>query len=196
MELLLIRHARPEREENSDGRAADPRLAASGREQALALARWLAAEALDAIYASPLRRALETARPLLERRALALRVEEGLAEYDRGESRYIPLEELKRQDPAAWREFASRGPYAGRDLQPFRATVARAVEEIARAHPGGRVALVCHGGVINAWAAEVLGLEGTIFFEPAYTSVSRFLVARDGARGVKSLNETAHLRKI
>lgn len=191
---MLIRHARPEREQNPDGVPADPPLSALGREQAAALARWLAGESLGAVYASPLRRAHETAAPLLRDRALALRVEEGLAEYDRGESSYIPLEELKQLDPAAWRASASQGPYAGRDLSRFRETVARAVDAIARRHPGERVALVCHGGVINAWAAEVLGLAGTIFFEPAYTSVSRFLVARDGPRSVKSLNETAHLR--
>jgi probable phosphoglycerate mutase len=194
VELLLIRHGRPEREENLDGRPADPPLDASGLAQAAALARWLADEPLDAIYASPLRRARETAAPLLAARGLALRIDEGLSEFDRGESAYIPLEELKRMDPAAYRAFAERGPYASRDLSPFRATVAAAVQSAARAHPGGRVALVCHGGVINAYAAEVLGLEHTIFFEPAYTSVSRFLVARDGTRSVRSLNETAHLR--
>jgi probable phosphoglycerate mutase len=194
VELLLIRHARPEREENPDGRPADPPLDAVGRAQAQALARWLARETLDAIYASPLRRARETATPLVASRGFALRIDDGLAEFDRGEASYIPLEERRRRDPAAFREFASRGPYAGRDLGPFRATVAAAVEAAARAHPGGRIALVCHGGVINAFAAQILGLTDTIFFEPAYTSVSRFLISREGKRSLRSLNEIAHLR--
>ena len=49
---------------------------------------------------------------------------------------------------------------------------------------------------MNAWAAHVLGLEPTLFFQPAYTSVSRFLAAGSGERSVLSLNETAHLREV
>ncbi|HZA87486.1 MAG TPA: histidine phosphatase family protein, partial [Acidimicrobiales bacterium] len=62
MELLLVRHARPLRAESIDG-PADPGLSPLGRRQADALAAWLATEAIDAIYTSPLRRALETAAP-------------------------------------------------------------------------------------------------------------------------------------
>ena len=76
----------------------------------------------------------------------------------------------------------------------LRRQVAAALERIVGAHPGGRVAIVCHGGVVNAWAAHVLGLEPTLFFQPGYTSVSRFLAAGSGERSILSLNETAHLR--
>ncbi len=54
--------------------------------------------------------------------------------------------------------------------------------------------VVCHGGVINTYTADVLGLGAMLFFEPAYTSISRVLVSRDGARSLLSLNETGHLR--
>ena len=54
--------------------------------------------------------------------------------------------------------------------------------------------MVCHGGVINTWAAHVLGLETTLFFEPVYTSISRFLASASGERSLASLNEAAHLR--
>jgi probable phosphoglycerate mutase len=57
------------------------------------------------------------------------------------------------------------------------------------------VAVVCHGGVINAFAGEVLGIrEPFLFFDPGYTSISRFLAAKSGERSVLSLNETGHLR--
>ena len=62
------------------------------------------------------------------------------------------------------------------------------------ANPGGRVAIVCHGGVINAWAGHVLGIADPFFLDAAYTSISRFLAASTGERSVRSLNETAHLR--
>ena len=58
---------------------------------------------------------------------------------------------------------------------------------------GGRVAAVCHGGVINVYVAALLGLERHLWFEPGYTSISRVAAARTGERSVVTLNETAHL---
>lgn len=86
------------------------------------------------------------------------------------------------------------GLAAGVDLEAFRRAVVGALEAIVARHPGGRVAVICHGGVINAWAGHVLGIQAPLFFEPAYTSISRFLAAASGERSVGSLNETAHLR--
>jgi probable phosphoglycerate mutase len=194
MELLLIRHALPLRVENPDGTPADPPLSPEGRRQAERLAAWLADEHLDAIYASPLRRARETAEPLGRARGLPVRVEPGVAEFDPLAASYVPLEEIRAESRELWLELVSGGLTAGVDVALFRRTVAAAVERIVAAHAGGRVAVVCHGGVVNAWAAQVLGLEPTLFFQPAYTSVSRFLAAGSGERSVLSLNETAHLR--
>ncbi len=195
MELLLIRHALPRRVEKRDGTPADPPLSAEGVRQAERLAAWLAAERVDAVYASPLRRARETAGPIAAARGLAIRVEPGVAEFDPLATSYVPLEELKAESRELWQELVSGGLTAGIDVALFRRTVAAALERIVAAHAGERVAVVCHGGVVNAWAAHVLGLEPTLFFQPAYTSVSRFLAAGSGERSVLSLNETAHLRE-
>jgi broad specificity phosphatase PhoE len=72
--------------------------------------------------------------------------------------------------------------------------VVGALEEIVAAHPGQRVVVFCHGGVVNVWTAHVLGMAPRLFFEPRYTSVHRYMCARSGQRNVLSLNETAHLR--
>jgi probable phosphoglycerate mutase len=56
------------------------------------------------------------------------------------------------------------------------------------------VAVFCHGGVINMWTAHVLGMAPRVFFEADYTSINRFVCARQGQRSVVSLNERAHLR--
>lgn len=194
VELLLIRHGLPLRVERADGAPADPPLSPAGLAQAERLAAWLAPERIDAVYASPLRRARETAEPLARARGLALALEPGVVEFDPHAPSYVPLEELKAQDRAAWLALVRGGLTAGIDVVEFRATLVAALERIVAAHPGGRVAVVCHGGVINGWAAHVLGLESSLFFDPAYTSVSRFAAARSGERGLVSLNETAHLR--
>ena len=194
MQLFLIRHGLPVRRKTDDGSAADPPLSAEGRAQAEALGRWLARERIDALYASPLRRARETAQPLEAAHGLEARVEVGVTEFDAAADHYVPLEELKLQDYARWKGLVSSGFYLEGEAETFRATVVDALERIIAGHPGARVAVVCHGGVINAWTSHLLGLERIFLFEPVYTSVSRYLAASSGERSLLSLNETAHLR--
>lgn len=194
MELLLIRHALPVRLVTEDGSAADPELTPLGVGQAQALRDHLRAEDLGAVYTSPLRRARETAAPLAAALGLDPVVEPDLAEWDRDLAAYIPMEELKATDHATWRAMAEgRLHDVGIDVEAFRARVDRAMGTIASAHPGGRVAVVCHGGVINTYTAGVLGLDRVLFFEPDYTSISRVLVSRGGTRSLRSLNEATHL---
>lgn len=195
MELLLIRHALPVRIDPVPGRIADPELSATGRAQAERLARWLASERIDAIYSSPQRRARETAMPLAASRGVSVEIEPGVVELDRDADSYVPLEELKAESYGAWKALVDGGLTASIDVDLFRKTVVTAIERIITEHPGKRVAVVCHGGVINAWAARVLGIDRPIFFEPGYTSVHRFLAASTGERSVVSLNDVAHLRE-
>jgi probable phosphoglycerate mutase len=196
MELILIRHGLPLRQENAAGQPADPPLSEEGRAQAAAVAAWLAAEPFEALYTSPLRRARETAAPLARAQELQVRVEPDVIELDHESDRYVPLEELKVEDPEAWRALLTAEGYGGVDVPAFRQRVVGALERIIERHQGGRVAVACHGGVVNAWASHLLGLEEPLFFEPAYTSVSRFLAARSGERSIRSLNETGHLRSL
>ena len=120
-------------------------------------------------------------------------VHEAVAEYDRAESHYIPMEELKAEDYAAWKAFMDGGYGDEFDMAVFARTVDGGMEEIIRANPGRRVVVFCHGGVVNVWTATVLGMAPRLFIDVAYGSVSRFLCASTGERNVRSLNETAHL---
>jgi 2,3-bisphosphoglycerate-dependent phosphoglycerate mutase len=197
MELLLIRHGLPIRLETQDGTPADPPLSERGEKQALAVARWLGEEGkVDRIYSSPMQRARQTALPLAEQLGLEIETEPRVSEYDRDASRYVPIEELKRIDYEAWREFMRRGYPPGMDLTDFRQAVLDGLGEIVAENPGRRIAVFCHGGVINAWASHVIGLEFRLFFNPMYTSVNRFFASTEGIQSVGSLNETAHLRGV
>lgn len=188
MELILIRHGLPERSEES----ADPPLSLEGHEQAHSVARWLAPEQIHAVFASTMRRAVQTAQPLAALGGHDLRTHPGIVECDRGAGRYVPMEILKRDDYPAWQAFVAGG-YAA-DIGEFQNVVVEAIEGIVAEHAGGRVAIFCHGGVINVWTAHVLGMAPRLFFEPGYASVHRYLCARSGERNVVSLNERAHLR--
>jgi len=194
MHLVLIRHGLPLRQQNTAGQPADPPLSPEGALQADAVAAWLADERFDALYTSPLRRARETAAPLARLQALSVEVEQRIIELDHASEDYIPLEQLKAEDPEAWKAKLGEEGYADVDLPAFRTRVVEGLEAIVERHPGGRVAVACHGGVVNAWASHILGLAEPLFFEPAYTSINRFLAASSGERSIQSLNETGHLQ--
>ena len=192
MELVLIRHARPHRIESA-GRPVDPDLTELGHRQALAMAEWLADERFDALYTSPMARARQTAAPLEQSVGLAAGVVDGVQEYDADSGEYIPIEDLK-ADKEKWRNFVQN--HVAEDRSQFADTVVTSLEHLIGQHRGHRIAVVCHGGVINMWAAKVLGLEPEMFFEPYYTSVNRFMAASSGERSVVSLNEIGHLRTL
>lgn len=193
VELILVRHGLPERQELDDGKA-DPPLSAVGHQQAEAVAQWLQGEAIDAVYASTMNRARETAQPFALAQGLEIAQREGIVEYDRHAASYVPMEELRREDPEAWRAFVSGGYNDHIDIHQFHATVVNTLEQIVADHGGQRVAVFCHGGVINVWTAHVLGLTPSLFFEPKYTSIHRYLCARSGERNLVCLNEAAHLK--
>lgn len=192
MELILVRHGLPVRIDDAGG-PADPELSDDGRAQAVRLADWLGKEPIDAVYVSPMRRALETAAPLAEALGVDPVVDDELAEFDRDAHFYIPLEELKAAGDARYLAMIRGETDDEVDQETFREVVRVAVERIIEAHPGDVVAVVCHGGVINAWASHVLGLPDSLFFEPHYTSVNRFLASSRGHRSVVSLNDLGHL---
>jgi len=194
MELLLIRHGLPERVVNEDGTPADPPLSAKGRDQAERVARWLEGVSIDRLYSSPLLRARETAQPLATLRGLAVEIEPAVREYDADSALYIPMEDLKEHDYEQWKVLVSGGYAAEVDFLAFRGEVVTGVEQIIADNPGRRVVVFCHGGVINAWAAHVLGMKPQLFIDVSYTSVNRFWAASSGERSLGSLNEAAHLR--
>ena len=186
----MIRHALPVRREVEEG-AADPELSEIGRRQAERVAAYVAAEAVDALYVSPLRRARETAEPIAKALGLEAVVVDGVAEMDRHSSRYIPLEEAMADPSIDWREMWG----ADADQSEFRKVVVEALEGLIDRHSGHRVVVVCHGGVINMYLGHVLGTGARMdVFTPQYTSVNRVMASRRGHRQVHSVNELFHLR--
>lgn len=196
MELIFVRHALPLRVERADG-PADPPLAPAGREQARRVAEWLSQETLDGIIASPSRRARETAAPLAATLGFHPMIDPDLAEFDEGAASYVPFEELRKLGDERWQAIA-RGQFHLPDVDPvaFRRKIVDRIEDIVRAHPGQRLAVFTNAGVINAYVGHVLDQAPPLWFGPAYASISRVGAARDGRRGVISLNETGHVRDV
>lgn len=194
MELILIRHGLPRHVENEDGAPADPPLSEIGHTQADLMATWLQREAIDHLYSSPMARAFETAEPLARAQGLDIEVREGVAEFDRDAKAYVPVEKLKQIDYDRWLKLMKGDLDV--DFDAFSTTVIGTLEEIVERHPGRRVAVTCHGGVINVWTAHVIGFAPRMFFNPDYTSINRYQCARSGERSVITLNEAVHLREV
>jgi probable phosphoglycerate mutase len=195
VELLLIRHGLPVRRELEVG-SADPELSDAGHAQARHLADDLASERLDAVYASPLRRAYQTAEPVAAVQRVAIGVVDEVAEWDRHSNEYVPIEELKAANDPRWQALL-RGEWTAHEETPeqFRDRIVGAIEGLVATHSGDRIAVVCHGGVINGYLGHILGLTNPQgFFYPNSTSIHRVAAARSGERSVVTINETSHLR--
>ena len=185
MRLLLVRHAEPQRASASPQ---DPELSALGRAQAARVAGQLRRTgALEdaTVYTSPMRRARETASAIAAALDLPVHVDERLVEFDHG-SDYLHFED----GAAVWDRYLAGDltPW-GTTLTAFATRVRSAAERLADRHPRQHVVAVCHGGVVNTWASQVLGVPDRIrVMQPQYGSVSRF---RRDAFGwaVESLNE-------
>ena len=193
MELILIRHGEPVREKRADG-GSDPDLHERGRQQAELLAAYVAEEPVGALYSSSMRRALSTAEFISRATSLEMEVDDDLVEFDHGTSEYIPVEELRASgDPRYEQVFAGDFSAWGIDVQSFRRRAVEAVERIVSAHAGARVAVVCHGGVINAYLCQLVGIPDIFWFHPDYTSVSRVESLPGGRVVIRSLNDVHHL---
>ncbi|TLS47017.1 histidine phosphatase family protein [Streptomyces montanus] len=189
-ELLLIRHGLPLAGQY------DPGLSPEGTMQAERLASWLAHEDIDALYVSPFQRARETAAPLERLTGLTANVLDDLREWDTDVSHpYTPPEQIRADDPrsVALAEGRYEDFVPDLDWEAFRARAVRAMNTILDAHPAGRVAAVCHGGITNTYLATMLGLPLMFWFHPGYTSVSRVRRLPGGRIVLHSVNETAHM---
>ena len=195
MEIVLVRHALPVRIELETG-IADPGLSAEGYEQSLKMAEYLSSEQIDAVYVSPLRRAKETAQPLVDLLGIHFEISEGVAEFDQNSNEYIPVEELRASNDPRWQRLM-HGEWGDSAESPeiFRERVISSINALIERHPKQKIVVVCHGGVINQYLAYVLGISAQLgFFYPHYTSLHRVVASQNGAKSVLSLNETAHLR--
>jgi 2,3-bisphosphoglycerate-dependent phosphoglycerate mutase len=199
--ILLIRHGQSEPYVPGapfplTGGHADPGLTPAGQEQAARLAGRLATARIDAIYVSTLRRTAQTAAPLAARLGLAPRVEPGLREvhlgdWEGGEYR----QRVAERDPIVRQVFEHErwevipGAETSASLA---ARVRAAIERLAAAHAGRRLAVFTHGGVIAQALALASGSRPFAFLSADNGSISRLVVTGQHWI-VRGFNDTAHL---
>jgi broad specificity phosphatase PhoE len=74
----------------------------------------------------------------------------------------------------------------------FKKRAINAIEAAIARNAGERIAVVCHGGVINAYVGHIIGSRYDMFFRPAHASVS-IVASGEGRRILRFLNDTHHL---
>lgn len=193
MQLILVRHAQPQRILGASA-PADPDLTEIGVQQAGRVPGVLAPHRISRVVSSPQLRARETARPTAEKLGLGVDVLDGLAEYDRDLPMYIPIEDAQQEFQEVYDRIKAGYLPEQIDGDAFRSRVLGAVDSIvAAADPADTVVAFAHGGVVNVLLQDVLGLARPLTFPIDYCSVTRILYSRTGRRTAATINENSHV---
>ncbi|MBN1179254.1 MAG: histidine phosphatase family protein [Anaerolineae bacterium] len=131
-----------------------------GRVQAQALARRVAREAPVILYASPLRRASETAQIVAAHLNVPLLLDDRLKERDAGAIAGLTNEEIEAQFPEwlqQWRASAGHAPPPGAEPRAaLRHRAVAAFDEIVARHAGAVVGIVSHGALLGAYLCYLI----------------------------------------
>jgi probable phosphoglycerate mutase len=158
----------------------------TGRWQAQRLAQALAGEPLQAVYASDLGRALETAQALADAVGLEVITDPGLRERGFGIFEGRTWKEIEQQWPdlsARWRKRDPEfGPEGGETLASFYDRCIGAATRIAAAHAGQHIALVAHGGVLDCLyrAGSRIELQAPRTWQLGNAGINRLLYTPEG----------------
>ena len=164
MNLILARHGESEWMVRGDEAGFNSPLTDKGRQQARLLGRWLAAnqEAIDAIYASTLIRARDTAEIVAAELGLPVSFDDDLREF-----KVFYWDDSDDYAPPYINDSAAAPAYLAESYLPFKARVQRAARRILKAHPEGTVLIVAHGGTVGTIVRCLLGAHSFgVYTEP------------------------------
>ena len=162
--VYLVRHGvTKEAGEDRFSGAGDVDLIDEGRHQANRLGERLAGEGITAVYASPLKRAMETARLVAGRWQGEPTPMAGLREIHHGHWEGLKRREVEERHAAEYALW-SQDPftYAPEGGESGLTVLARAhpeMRQIVEAHPGGRVLVVSHKATIRLLLSTFLGID-------------------------------------
>jgi probable phosphoglycerate mutase len=204
--IVLIRHG--ETAWNAERRLQghiDIALNAEGLRQADALGAALAGEHFDAIVASDLQRARQTADAVAVTRGMPVQQDPGLRERCFGGFEGLLYAEIEQHYPAEFAAWQARdvdaqlppGRNVGESFRSFFDRATGAILALAADHPGKTIALVAHGGVLECAyrLARGLPLETPRDFKVYNASINRFRFdPADRSLVLDSWGEVDHLR--
>ena len=198
-EVILVRHGSAVRTDGlmlGDGHN-DPPLSPAGLEQAGAVAGFLGAGDIGALFVTPLRRTAETAAPLAARLGREPHVVADLREVYLGDREGGFNPQVLRPDPLTARLFEECRwdviPNA-EDMDSFGERVQRGVAHVAETTgPDATGVAIIHAGVIAEACRQVTGSRAFAFLYAENGSLTRLLRLASGRWTLRSFNDTAHL---
>ncbi len=167
-EIILVRHGETEWNvaEIFRGRI-DVELNETGIKQAQLLTEYLSDSKLDAIYSSPLKRALKTAEMIAGYHKLAVEIPPGLIDLDYGNWQGLPHQEVKDKYKELYAEWINSPDKvkmpAGESLNDVRKRATGVVDNVIAEYEG-TVVLVSHRVVNKVLICTLLGLDNSHFW--------------------------------
>ena len=200
LEILLVRHGETHwnREGRVQGYNADSPLTETGLDQAQALGRRMAVEALDALHCSDLGRTRQTVAPIMQSTGLQVNFDSRLRERNYGVFEGKTFSEVAIEFPEDYARLRTRDPHfaagGGESTAQFYDRVTQAFEHIASAALGARIAIVAHGGVLGMMYRHVMNmpLEAPPNYTIANASINRLGYER-GAWRILEWGDVSHL---
>jgi broad specificity phosphatase PhoE len=200
--IYLVRHGQTawNKEEIFRGRTDVP-LDETGLKQAELAGEYLKEVEIDAIYSSPLSRALETAEKIARFHNLKVQPLEGIIDMSFGNWEGHAHQEIKKNDSETYRRWREE-PHlvrlpGGESLDDVRVRSMAALEEVIRKHPGKALILISHRVVNKVIICGILGLDNSHFWQISQDPTAINLIQyRNGKYILSLMNETCHLKPL
>jgi len=201
IEIILVRHGETDWNANEVFRGRiDVELNETGGKQAEFLAKYLSSVKTDAIYSSPLKRALHTAEVIAQRAKTEVKTAPGLIDFDYGIWQGLPHQEVKDKYKELYAEWVSHPEQVkmpgGESLDAVRKRALVVVDEVVNKYKG-TVILVSHRVVNKVLICALLGLDNSHFWNIRLDTcgITGFTYKK-GRFILTKHNDTSHLKLI
>ena len=201
MLIFLVRHAEStwNRQRKIQGQK-DPPLSPYGKREAKIVSRRFKELPFGVVYSSPLKRATQTARAIVGKKA-GIIIEDDLREICLGKWEGKKLEQIRKKYGDAFDRWVVRPDLipipGGEDFKAFVRRVKRTLHRIEKRNPDGNVLVVGHGGVISTYVTVVLKIKPVDVWCVSVKNASVTIVeVKDGARRLVTFNDISHLMHL
>jgi alpha-ribazole phosphatase len=202
LKIIIVRHGQTDwnREEVFRGQV-EIKLNALGIKQAEAVARVIKNIKLDAIYSSPLKRALDTAKIIASYHNIEVKINEGLNDMNFGKWQGLSLQTVKEKYKDLFKIWCD-SPHLvkipqGESLNGVQERVSNAFKQIISEYNQATIVIVSHRVVIKLLLCTILGLDSSNFWkikqDPGSISIVEY---KDDIFTITKLNDTCHLKNI
>ena len=198
--VYLVRHGQTawNKEEIFRGRADVP-LNEMGLKEAELAAGYFRGKKVDAIYSSPISRAMQTAEKIASVLGLKVEPHSGITDMSFGDWEGRPIKEVEKSDPERFRLWEEEPCLlkvpGGETLDEVRTRAMAALEEVIASHAQGTVILVSHRVITKVLICAILGLDNSHFWQIDQDSTAINLIRfKNGKYALSLMNESCHLK--